>query len=77
MKPSILDVRQQTEGETVALSTEDELDVGSIPVLAQRTDAEIGGDDQKGLILDLSDVNCMDPPGLPGLIELNKRAGEA
>ncbi len=64
------------DGETVDLSTEDELDAGSVPVLVQRTDAEIGGDNQKGLILDSIDVSCMDSSGLPVLMALSQRAGE-
>ena len=71
-----LNVRYGNEGETVGLSAEDELDAGSVPVLVQRTDAEIGGDNQKGLILDSKDVSCMDSSGLPVLMELSERTGE-
>jgi anti-anti-sigma factor len=77
MKPGGLAVRHENEGETIALSTEDELDMGRVPLLVRRTDSEIGGDDQKGLILDAKDVSCVDSSGLSVLIELSERAGEA
>jgi anti-anti-sigma factor len=76
MRPGRLDVRQGIEWETVEVSTAGELDAGSLPVLVQCTDAEIGGDNQKGLTLDANDVSCMDSPGLSVLIELSERAGE-
>ena len=56
--------------QTVALSGE--LDLSTVPELAQRVDAL--GDQIGTLILDLSDLIFMDSSGLRLLIELNQRA---
>jgi anti-anti-sigma factor len=74
VRPSRIEIRQETEGETLTLSIEGELDLGSIPVLVQHIDAQIGDGSEKALTLDLSDVTFMDSSGLRMLIELNERA---
>jgi anti-sigma B factor antagonist len=74
VRPNRIEVRQQAEGETLVLSVEGELDLGSIPILAQQIDTQIGRGDTKALTLDLSDVTFMDSSGLRMLIELSERA---
>lgn len=74
VRPIRVEVREEIQGEDVTLSVAGELDLGSVPVLAQHIDTQIGDGDQKALTLDLSDVTFMDSSGLRLLIELNERA---
>jgi hypothetical protein len=56
------------------MSTEGELDLGHAPMLVHHIDAQIGGRNRKGLMLDSSDFSCVDSSGLPRA--LGKRARE-
>jgi len=73
VRPIRVEVREQTDGEHQILAVEGELDLGSIPVLAQHIDGQIGGV-RRALTVDLSEVTFMDSSGLRLLIELNDRA---
>jgi anti-anti-sigma factor len=73
VRPIRVEVREQTDGEHQILAVEGELDLSSIPVLAQHIDGQIGGE-RKALTVDLSGVTFMDSSGLRLLIELDERA---
>lgn len=70
VRPIRVEVREQTDGEHRILAVEGELDLSSIPVLAQHIDGQIGGE-RKALTVDLSGVTFMDSSGLRLLIELD------
>jgi anti-anti-sigma factor len=74
VRPGRIEVRHESDGETLFLSIAGELDLGSVPILAQHIDAEIGDGEKKALTLDLSDVTFMDSSGLRMLIEVSERA---
>ena len=73
VRPIRVEVREQTDGETQVVAVDGELDLGSISLLAQHIDDQIGGE-RKALTVDLSGVTFMDSSGLRLLIELNERA---
>jgi anti-sigma B factor antagonist len=72
-RPIRIEVREKIDGETLVLSVDGELDLGSVPVLAQQVDAQAVGEGD-ALTLDLSGVTFMDSSGLRLLIEINERA---
>lgn len=74
VRPIRIEIREELHGEDITLSVEGELDLGSVPLLAQHIEAQIGDGNEKALTLDLSDVTFMDSSGLRALIELNERA---
>jgi anti-anti-sigma factor len=73
VRPIRVEIREKSAGERPTLSVDGELDLSSVPVLAQHIEGQIGGD-SKALTLDLSGVTFMDSSGLRLLIELNERA---
>lgn len=73
VRPIRLEVREEPDREHPTLAVDGELDLGSIPLLAQHIDGQIG-DGQEALTLDLSGVTFMDSSGLRLLIELSERA---
>jgi anti-anti-sigma factor len=73
VRPIRVEIREETAGDSPALSVDGELDLSSVPVLAQHIEGQLGGD-RKALTLDLSGVSFMDSSGLRLLIELNERA---
>ncbi len=73
VRPIRVEIREVAEGEHSTLAVDGELDLSSVPVLAQHIDGQIG-DEHKALTLDLSGVTFMDSSGLRLLIELNERA---
>jgi len=74
VRPIRVEIREEVSGEDLTLAIEGELDLGSVPVLAQHIEARIGSGEQKAVTLDLSDVTFMDSSGLRMLIELDGRA---
>jgi anti-sigma B factor antagonist len=73
IRPIRIEIREEAEGERSTLAVDGELDLSSVPVLAQHINDQIGGE-RKALTLDLSGVTFMDSSGLRLLIELNERA---
>lgn len=73
VRPVRLEVRVQPGRERPTLAVDGELDLSSIPLLAQHIDTQIESE-QEALTLDLSGVSFMDSSGLRLLIELNERA---
>ena len=73
IRPVRLEVRVQPDREHPTLVVEGELDLSSVPLLAQHIDGQIDSE-QQALTLDLSGVSFMDSSGLRLLIELNERA---
>ena len=71
--PPRIEIRDTRKGEKLTVSVEGELDLGTIPALAQHIDARTDGDDG-ALILILGGVTFMDWSGLRMLIELNERS---
>ena len=67
------EIRDLTDGATLMLSIEGELDLSTVPVLARRVDGRLG-ESPTTLTLDLSAVTFMDSSGLRLLIEHNERA---
>jgi len=67
------EVSELTDGESQGLAIEGELDLSTVPVLAQRVDDRLGESPTR-LTLDLSAVTFMDSSGLRLLIELSERA---
>ncbi len=67
------EVRDRTDGATHRLAVEGELDLATVPVLANSV-ADRLGTSPTNLTLDLSEVTFMDSSGLRLLIELSERA---
>jgi anti-sigma B factor antagonist len=67
------EIREQVEGATVRLSITGELDLSTVPVLAQQVDEQLR-QNPTTLTLDLSALTFMDSSGLRLLIELDERA---
>jgi anti-anti-sigma factor len=74
VRPIRAEIREETSGEHVTLTIEGELDLGSVPLLAQQIEAQTDSGETKVVTLDLSDVTFMDSSGLRMLIEVNDRA---
>jgi anti-sigma B factor antagonist len=72
-RPPRIEIRETREGEKLTVSVEGELDLGTIPALAQHIDARTDSDDG-ALTLDLGGVTFMDSSGLRMLIELTERS---
>ncbi len=72
-RPPRIEIRDSREGEKLTVSVEGELDLGTIPALAQHIDARTDGEDG-ALTLDLGGVTFMDSSGLRMLIELHDRS---
>jgi anti-sigma B factor antagonist len=73
VQPEKLEIGERAEGADLVLSVEGELDLSTIPRLAQHIDGRIGSVGAS-LLLDLSGVTFMDSSGLRLLIELHHRA---
>jgi anti-sigma B factor antagonist len=73
VRPVRLEVTVQPGRAGPTLAVEGELDLSSIPLLAQHIDGQVTPE-QEALTLDLSEVTFMDSSGLRLLIELNERA---
>jgi anti-sigma B factor antagonist len=73
VRPVRLEVRAQPDRARPTLAVDGELDLSSIPLLAQHVDSQIESE-HGALTLDLSGVTFMDSSGLRLLIELNERA---
>lgn len=73
VRPVRLEVSVQPGREHPTLVVDGELDLSSIPLLAQHIDSQLERE-QEALTLDLSGVSFMDSSGLRLLIELNERA---
>jgi anti-sigma B factor antagonist len=73
VRPVRLEVRVQPDRQRPTLAVDGELDLSSIPLLAQHIDSQLESE-QGALTLDLSGLSFMDSSGLRLLIELNERA---
>jgi anti-sigma B factor antagonist len=73
VRPARLAVRTQPDRARPTLAVDGELDLSSVPLLAQHIDSQIESD-QEALTLDLSGITFMDSSGLRLLIELDERA---
>jgi anti-sigma B factor antagonist len=72
VRPNKFEITEATGSGTQTVAISGELDLSTVPALAQRIDAL--GDRIETLILDLRDLSFMDSSGLRLLIELNQRA---
>jgi anti-sigma B factor antagonist len=72
VRPTRVEIREQSEGENLTLSVDGELDLSTVPLLEQHIDAI--GQSPTTLTLDLGGLTFMDSSGLRLLIELNERA---
>jgi anti-sigma B factor antagonist len=73
VRPVRLEVTVQPEEARPTMAVEGELDLGSIPLLAQHIDIQLESE-HEALTLDLSGITFMDSSGLRLLIELNERS---
>jgi anti-sigma B factor antagonist len=77
VRPIRVEIAERRDGESVTVSVEGELDLGTIPVLEQHLDGHLDGHldaAPTALTLDLGGVTFMDSSGLRMLIELNGRS---
>jgi anti-sigma B factor antagonist len=73
VRPARLEVRVQPDRARPTLAVDGELDLSSVPLLAQHIDSQIESEPD-AVTLDLSGITFMDSSGLRLLIELNERA---
>lgn len=73
VRPVRLEVRVQPDGPRPVVAVDGELDLSSVPLLAQHIDSQLESKHEM-LTLDLSGITFMDSSGLRLLIELNARA---
>jgi anti-sigma B factor antagonist len=73
VRPIRVEIAERRDGESLTVSIEGELDIGTIPVLEQHIASQIDTA-PTALTLDLGGVTFMDSSGLRMLIELHERS---
>lgn len=73
VRPTKVEISEAIDGANLRLSVKGELDLITVPLLAQHVDRHMGTSLQS-LTVDLSELEFMDSSGLRLLIELNERA---
>lgn len=76
VRPTKFEIRDESKGSTLIVAIAGELDLGTVPQLAQHLENR-RGDGHTTVILDLSDLTFMDSSGLRLLIELNGQSERA
>jgi anti-anti-sigma factor len=75
VRPTRFEITEETRRETLILSIAGELDLGTVPELAQRIEDKLGAN-HSTLDIDLGEVTFIDSSGLRLLIEINQRSAK-
>jgi anti-sigma B factor antagonist len=75
--PSLLSVRETSEGGVRRLTPVGELDLATAPLLESAFDAVFGDEDAEIIVVDLTELSFMDSTGIHLLIRMHRACADA